>query len=107
MSLEVIWISVSLIGVSITSYLLTQSNADRDVVRKMNGRARLVAVSGDVRREALRLTVQVLLLVVAFSQVPREVRIGLLMAVPVVMCVQSALDLRERRRLMALLRNAP
>lgn len=107
MSLEIVWISVGIIGVSITAYLLLQSLADRAVVRSMNGKAREVAVSGDVRRESLRLTSQTLLLLVAFSQIPREARIALLMAVPVVLCVQSGLDVRERRRLLAILRNTP
>lgn len=99
--LEVIWIALNLTTLVLTLSALMDALADRTAVRLLNGRARELAASGIVRREALRVVVQVLLLAAvlpAVAPVTPHLTIGALMAVPVVLVASSILDARDRRR---------
>jgi hypothetical protein len=74
-------------------------------VKLLNGKAREIATLGHVRREVMRGLVQVLLLAVAVPSLFSDRDISLtpalaaLMAVPVLLLLQSYLDARERRLL--------
>lgn len=108
-AVEAVWIASNLLGVVFTIAALGDAWADEKAIRALNGRARELVGRGNIRREAFRLAVQVILLVVVvpglFSD--REINLSLpvaaLMAVPFVILASSVLDWGERRRLARML----
>lgn len=107
--IEAFWIGVNGFACLFTTLALIDAWADRQAIRALNGRAREIAANGNVRRELLRLVVQniLLLLVVPgiFSdqQVPLNFFVVMLIAIPVVLLISTVADLRDRKRLLAII----
>lgn len=105
---EAIWIALTLGGVVLRVLALRDACRDRVAIRALNGRAREIMADGSVRREVLRLVVQLLLLSIVVPAIlrpgPTVISVGLLVviAIPAVLFVDSVLDTRERRRLTAI-----
>ncbi len=105
---EFIWITVNTVTLFLTITAYFDARADRTAVRLLNGRARELAATGIVRREGLRMAVQILLLGVALPGLftDREATfnpvIVALMAVPVLLLIASFLDSRDRKDLTVL-----
>jgi hypothetical protein len=105
---EALWVILNLVTAALTLSALVDARADRSAVRLLNGHARDLAANGIVRREAIRLVVQVLLLAIAvpglFSDAPRPLTPGLvmLMAIPVLLLLSSFFDARDRKALTVL-----
>lgn len=103
--LELAWLLVSLIAAVLTLVALGDARADRDAVALKNGPARTIVARDNVRREAVRLMTQFALIGVVIPGLfvdfptPLSPAVLLLMLVPVLLLLNSALDLRERRRL--------
>lgn len=100
---EAVWIALNLSTTVLTVAALADALADRTAVRLLNGHANELAAAGIVRRESFRLVVQGLLLA---AVVPGLFTAGeatftptvlFLMAVPLVLFVNSAFDARERK----------
>jgi len=106
--LEALWIVTNLTTFALTLSALVDARADREAVKLLNGHARELAASGIVRREWIRLIVQMLLLAVAIPGVvsDREIVLTLpiaaLMAVPCLLLLSSFLDARDRKALTVL-----
>ena len=102
---EALWIVLNLTTFVLTASALLDARADREAVRKLNGSARELVAKGIVRREGLRLVVQVLLLIIVVPGVfaDREFNftpaIAALMLIPIVLLISSAVDARDRRAL--------
>jgi hypothetical protein len=62
---ELTWVMLNTVTLVFTLTALFDARADRAAVRLLNGRARELAASGIVRRELIRVMVQVMLLAVA------------------------------------------
>jgi hypothetical protein len=100
---EFLWVMLNTITLVFTITALVDARADREAVRLLNGKARELAASGIVRREMVRVIVQVLLLSIAvpglFSD--RETAlspvVAALMAVPLFLLLSSFWDARERK----------
>jgi hypothetical protein len=105
---EALWVILNLVTAALTLSALVDARADRSAVRLLNGHARDLAANGIVRREAIRLVVQVLLLAIAvpglFSDAPRPLTPGLvmLMAIPILLLLSSFFDARDRKALTVL-----
>lgn len=103
--IEAVWIGLNGVCLVVTIIAFIDSLRDRSAVRRLNGRARKLVVDGNVRREILRVIVQVLLIVVVvpgiFVDTPVKVTplLVIFMAVPVVLLVSSLFDWRDRRNL--------
>lgn len=105
---ESVYIGINLVAALLTVMSLIEAERDRRAVKALNGRAREVAAGGNVRREVTRLVMQGILLSLAvpaaFSD--RDINlsptVAVLMAIPAVLLVESWLDGRERRVLMAI-----
>jgi hypothetical protein len=111
--LELVWLLVNTVTLVFVIGGLFDARADRVAVRLLNGKAREIAASGNVRRELLRLVKVLLLLVVAVPGLffaDGEVRPPFfrvlpavaLMAIAVLLLGQSFIDGRERKRLIIL-----
>ena len=105
---EFTWITLNVVTLFLTVTAFFDARADRTAVRLLNGKARELAASGIVRREALRIVVQAILLGVALPGLfsDREtsfnpVVLGL-MCVPVLLLISSFLDARDRKALTVL-----
>lgn len=105
---EGLWIFINLAAFSLTLTALVEARADRAAVKILNGHARELAADSIVRREAIRVVVQLLLLSVAVPGlfVDRPIvftpAVGALMAVPVLILISSFLDARDRKSLTVL-----
>lgn len=101
---EAFWIVTNLVAVVFTLVALGDARADRKAARKLNG-VRLSVATGDVRRELVRLMTQTLLLSLVLPGLSSNVEVPLtpfslaLIAVSLLLLLNTALDLRERRRL--------
>jgi hypothetical protein len=105
---EAIWIGVTFTTLVLTIVAFFDARADREAVRLLNGKARELAATGLLWREALRIVVLALLLFVALPGlfVDREAQltpsvVGLVL-VPVVLFIQSFRDRMDRKRMTAL-----
>jgi signal transduction histidine kinase len=103
---ELTWVMLNTVTLVFTLTALFDARADRAAVRLLNGRARELAASGIVRRELIRVMVQVMLLAVALPglftpdrNTPLNPVVAMLMAVPVLLLISSFLDARERKAL--------
>lgn len=107
--LEAIWTATNVLALLVKVWLLREAIRDHRAVKLLNGAAREIATRGDIRRESIRIGVTLLLLsiVVPGLFIDRDITLTpailALMAVPLVLLLQSALDLRERRLLTALI----
>ena len=105
---EAVWIALNLSTLILTASAYWDARADRSAVALLNGHARELAANGIVRREAFRLAIQSLLLLIvvpgAFSDVPTPLNyfVGILMAIPVLLLVSSILDARDRKQMVVL-----
>jgi hypothetical protein len=125
--METLWIAACLSGVVVTAVLVWDAAAERDgYSRTPNDSARRLArmlvLNGNIRRDSIRLATQLCLLAVVAPSLfrPGEVPLVLdlstpesllmtlttvavlsLLAVPVLLLVNSVLDFRDRRRLRA------
>lgn len=103
---ELVWVTLNTVTLALTIHALADARADRRAVRLLDGRAREMAADGAVRREQLRVVVQVLLLIAVIPGVfflPSWITIVALMAVPAMLLANSLLDARDRRALIAAL----
>ncbi len=101
-SAELIWIGIVLLAMAFTAAALLDARADRDAVRRRNGRVRTIQTRGNVRREWLRLVTLGVMLGAVITLLPVErvtPTVVLLMAAPLVILVASALDAVDRRAL--------
>lgn len=104
--IEGFYLAVNVVAFLLTLWNLREAQRDGIAVRRINGHARNIATKGDFRREVLRLTMLVCLMGVALPGVfvDREITLtpslALLIAVPCIILIQSALDARERRQLI-------
>lgn len=95
----IVWIAINATAALITVFNLADASADRRNVLLHNGPARTLVARDDVRREALRLAIQLLLLsAAAIPGFADEVLVG----ASLVLLIQSVLDRRTRRRLAAI-----
>lgn len=106
--LELLWITINLVTILMTAAALADALAVKRDVEILNGRAREIAATGNVRREIYRLVVQVLLLTIVVpglfreAPTPLNITVATLMAIPIVLLVSTLLDARDRRRLTVL-----
>lgn len=112
---ELVWILVNAVAVAVTLWVLLDAVRDFRVVRIRNGaaspalnRARVLAAGHAVRRHAVRLLIQLLLLALVLPEllVDREVPLSpfvlTLVAVAVLMLINSLADWRESAQLARL-----
>lgn len=105
--LEALYLVINLTAFVLTFSALVDARADSAAVKLLNGKARELAATGNVRREALRLVVLGLLLSIAGPGLlsDQEVRLSPfvvdLMAIPIVLLVSTILDARDRRAMTA------
>ncbi len=105
-AVEAVWLIASGLGLLFAVYALADALSQRAIVQQINDRAAELAAANNVRREALRLLVQALLLIAVLPRLfdDRETTLTLtlvaLIAVPIVLLVDSMLALRDRRRLV-------
>lgn len=111
-ALEAVWLALNAIGVVLTIGALLEARRDLRAARDDEGdrsEPRELTAGGDVRRESLRLIVHTALLSIVIPGlfVDREIILSPILAalftVPVVLLLQSALDLRERSILTEML----
>lgn len=106
--IEAVWLVLNLVTFAFTLSAFVDARADRSAVKLLNGHARELIADGTVRREGIRLAVQVLLLVVVvpglFSsrEIVLSVPIAALMVVPVLLLGSSFFDARDRKALTVL-----
>jgi hypothetical protein len=73
----------------------------RSTVKQLNGKAREIAAAGNVRREIIRVAVQLLFIGIAIPSIfsPAEIRLTppllCLLLIPPLVCLNSALDVRD------------
>ena len=105
---ELFWLGVNVLSLALTIQALIEARRDRETVKRLNGRAREVAVAGDVRRAWERIVKVSLLIAVVVPQLfsDREIvltpTIVALMLVPCVILLSAYRDQRERKLLTAL-----
>lgn len=103
---EALWFVVSLATFVLTLFALADAWIARSVVKSLNGHAREIAANGNIRREGVRLIVQTLLLIVVIPSLFSDYPITLsppsvaLIAVPVMLFVNSVMDTVDRRKLI-------
>lgn len=106
--IEAFWIAINFATAVITLFNLTDARRDRAAIMLINGPIRKLIARGNIRREVLRLVVQVLLLSVAAPGllVDREITLSpalvALICVPVILLVSSLADRNERHELTVL-----
>jgi hypothetical protein len=116
--LEFTWVALNLLTLAFTITAFFDARADREAVRLLNGKARELAATGILRREGIRVIVQLMLLAVAVpglflaDREPRPPEIAVftiscLMAVPVLLLVSSFWDARDRKRMTVLVTAEP
>jgi hypothetical protein len=108
-SVEAMWLIVNFTTLLVTLLALWDTWQARSVVLKLNGRAREIVAAGNVRREVVRLGTQLLLIGIVIPQVfiENEIQmsygVGLLMAVPVLLLINSLLDTFDRKRVVRII----
>ena len=105
---EAVWFIVNLTTFLLTVSAFVDARADRAAVKLLNGHGRELIANATIRREGIRLTIQVLLLVVVvpglFSDraIVLSVPLVALMIVPVLLLLNSFFDARDRKALTVL-----
>jgi hypothetical protein len=105
---EAVWLAVNAFTFFLTVGALVDARADQVAIRLLNGAARELAASSSVRRELIRLVVQLGLLGIAVPSlfVPGEASlnyfVAVLMAIAILLCVQSIFDTRDRKAMTVL-----
>jgi hypothetical protein len=100
---EAVWILLNFSTLVLTLSALADARADQAAVKLLNGHAREVAAAGIVRREALRLLMQLLLLAIVIPRLfvegdtPATVGVVVVMLIPLILLVSSLLDARDRK----------
>lgn len=106
---EWFWLGVNGTTFVITLWALFDARGDRRAVMALDGPARDIAADASVRREVLRLIVQALFLALVVPSLfaPGEVKLSallfILIGVPVVLLISTALDARDRKRIKAII----
>lgn len=110
---EWFWLLVNGTSIVLTAWAVRDARQKHAAVRELNGRAREITAAGNVRREALRLVTQVLLLavvvpglfidrpIVLWSEAGLNVALILLIAAPVAILANTVLDAIDRHRVFA------
>jgi hypothetical protein len=105
--LEAVYVVINLTAFLLTLSALVDARADSQAVKLLNGQARELAAAGNVRREALRIVVLLLLLsiVVPGLHVDREIPLSplvvALMGIPLVLLASTVFDSKDRRAMTA------
>lgn len=105
-AIEAFYILVNAVAVVLTTAALLDARADRAALN--NGPVRTIIANGNVRREAIRLGVQLLLMIIAIPAIftARETQLSpivlVLLAIPLFLLASSILDRRDRGRLRIL-----
>lgn len=105
-----VWIAINAATLALTLIAAREAYRDRRAVAELNGHARVVAVNGAVVRERIRVSIQLLLLSVAVPPLlaGRNVEltwgVAMLMAVPLLLFLESFVDYRTRREVAGLVR---
>ena len=100
---ELFWVSVNVLGLSLTLWALMDAQRNVTAVRSMNGAIVGVAARGNLFREQIRLAIQLVFLAVGLfaaadpRQTPLTVPVGLLLSVPVLLVTNTVSELRDRR----------
>lgn len=106
---EAFWIGTNLLTTVGTVYALRETFRDRHAVRLLNGAARAIIARGNVRRETVRLYVQLVFLVIALPGIfderdtPLTPWLFVFLSVPVALLASTISDIRERQRLARVL----
>ena len=111
---EWLWIALNVLTFVLTLYARRQARIDQRAVQGINGKAREVSAAGGVRRETVRVGLQLGLLSLVWWSggltSDRDVTLNpfvvTLFAIAIGMFVNSALDLRDRREVMRILDKA-
>ena len=104
-AVEALWVSIVLTALGVTIWALLDSYNDAMAVKVLNGHVRGIVARGNLRREALRLLTQLLLLGIAIPSLFRpgdtDVTHGLLivMGIPILLLANSLLDQNDRQRI--------
>lgn len=99
---ELAWVLINGAALALTVLALVDARADARTVSALNGKAREIVTAGNVRREALRVIAQALLLLLGVPALLSERDVGLspfvlqLIALALVMLLSTALDARDR-----------
>lgn len=96
----IVWIAINATAALVTVFNLADALADRRNVLLHNGPSRTLVARDDVRREALRLAIQLLLLSAAIP-IP-DVAVVTLVGASLALLIQGVLDRRTRRQLAAI-----
>jgi hypothetical protein len=110
---EAIWFGCTSVGFVTALFALRDARRSRTAIRALNGTARELLSSNDVRRESLTALAQALLLTVVvpflFIDNPAVINLAVIafILVPALLTANSLLDARGRRNLAAILRRAP
>jgi hypothetical protein len=106
---EAVWIAITLTGVIATTASVVDAIGDRRAIKALNGHAREIVGNGNVRRESVRLAVSSILLALSVftifddREIPLTPFVALLIAIPLLLTINSILDASERRKLSAIL----
>lgn len=108
-----VWLAINAVTLVLALAALRSALRDRAEAESANGSrwglARRLAARGDVRRERFRVVIQLALMSVAIPPLlaGRDVQwswgVVMLMVVPVLLFLKSAMDAQERRRVVQLL----
>lgn len=108
-AVEGFWIAVTGLAIVIAILALADAIADRRAIAELNGKARRLIGVGSIRRETIRLGINLALFTLEIPAMFDDADIHLsptlvvLLAVPVGILANSFLDLIERRRLSRIL----
>ncbi len=100
--IELFWIVTNIITTVLTVVALADAHADWAVLRQFNGSARGVVARGNIRRERIRLLIQVAFLVIAIpaALTARETPISFpllaFLSVPLLLLLNTLSDRRDR-----------
>ena len=102
-SVELFWISVNVVGLSLTVWALRDAQSNVAAVRSMNGAIVGVAARGNLFREWIRLAIQMAFLAVGILSATdgRETQftlvVALLLSVPIMLVTNTLSEMRDRR----------
>lgn len=105
-AVEWFWLLVNAAALGFQILSLWWALDRRETVRQLNGKAREIAASANVRREVLRVAVQLLFIGIVIPSVfsSNEIRLTppllCLLLIPPLVCLNSALDVRDTFRLI-------
>ena len=105
--IEAIWLTLNVAAAALGWASLRDALADREAIRKLNGRARELVAGGDVRRARVRLLMELAFIVVVIPNLltpgASMLTVGraIVMVLPMALVLDGLLDARERRRLAA------